>query len=70
MMSALGRLEPIRGGLSEDRIRQVIDFARFLAVEQDRQEWLRFGQDQLARADGPEEPEYAVADIRPSRLAR
>ena len=46
-MSALARLEPILEGLSEDRIRQVIDFARFLAVEQDRQEWLRSGEERL-----------------------
>ena len=51
-MSALGRIEPILDGLSEDRIRQLIDFARFLAVEQDQQAWLRFGQEQLARPTG------------------
>ncbi|MGA7496732.1 MAG: hypothetical protein WBX00_08395 [Isosphaeraceae bacterium] len=66
-MSALARLEPILEGLSEDRIRQLIDFARFLAVEQDRQEWLRFGQERLAWAYGPDEPDYSEADIRPNR---
>jgi hypothetical protein len=65
-MSALGRLGPILDGLSEDRIRQLIDFARFLSMEQDRQEWLSFGREQLARAYGPDEPEYTEADIRPS----
>jgi hypothetical protein len=65
-MSALGRLEPILDGLSEDRKRQLIDFARFLSMEQDRQDWLRFGQEQLARAYGPDEPEYTEADILPS----
>ena len=48
---ALARLQPILEGLSEDRIRQLIDFARFLAVEQDRQEWLRFGQERLRPPD-------------------
>ena len=65
-MSILGRLEPILEGLSEDRIRQLIDFARFLSMEQERQEWLTFGRDQLSRAYGPDEPEYTEADIRPS----
>ena len=66
-MSALDRLEPILEGLSEDRIRQLIDFARFLAAEQDRQEWLRFGQEQLSRAYGPDEPKYTEAEIQPRR---
>ena len=65
-MSTLARLEPILDGLSEDRIRQLIDFARFLATEQDRQEWSDFGQKQLAQAYGDDEPEYTAADIRPS----
>jgi hypothetical protein len=65
-MSTLGRLEPLLEGLSEDRIRQLIDFARFLSMEQDRQEWQSFGRDQLARAYGPDEPEYTDTDIRPS----
>jgi hypothetical protein len=65
-MSTVERLAPILEGLSEDRIRQLIDFARFLALEQDRQEWLRFGQEQLARAYGPDEPEYSEADILPT----
>jgi hypothetical protein len=67
MMSTLTRLEPILDGLSEDRIRQLIDFARFLAMEQDRQEWSNFGQKQLAQAYGDDEPEYTEADVRPSR---
>jgi hypothetical protein len=65
-MSTLSRLEPILEGLSEDRIRQLIDFARFLSMEQDRQEWQSFGRDRLARAYGPDEPEYTDAGIRPS----
>jgi hypothetical protein len=67
MTSTLTRLEPIVDGLSEDRVRQLIDFARFLAMEQDRQEWSRFGQQQLARAYGADEPDYSEADLRPSR---
>jgi len=66
-MNVRARLEPILECLSEDRIRQLIDFARFLAMEQDRQEWRRFGQEQLARHYGQDEPEYTEADIRPGR---
>ncbi len=67
MTSTLTRLEPIVDGLSEDRIRQLIDFARFLAMDQDRQESSRFGQEQLARAYDGNEPDYSDADLRPSR---
>jgi hypothetical protein len=66
-MSTLARLELILEGLTEDRIRQLIDYARFLALEQDRQEWLGFGRQRLARAYGPDEPDYSEADIRPNR---
>ncbi len=66
-MNARARLEPILESLSDDRIRQLIDFARFLAMEQDRQEWQSFGQEQLARCYGQNEPEYTEADIRPGR---
>jgi hypothetical protein len=64
-MTTLTRLEPILDGLSEDRIRQLIDFARFLAMEQDRQELSKFGKAQLARAYDDDEPDYTEADLRP-----
>jgi hypothetical protein len=67
ILSTLARIELILEGLSDDRIRQLIDFARFLALEQDRQKWLRFGQERLARAYGPDEPDYSEADLRPNR---
>jgi hypothetical protein len=65
-MSTLAQLERLLATLSEDRVRQLIDFARFLASEQERQEWQGFGQNLLAEAYGPEEPEYSEADLRPS----
>jgi hypothetical protein len=64
-MNAHASLEPLLEGLSEERLRQLIDFARFLASEDEREGWKRFGQAQLARAYGPDEPEYTEADIKP-----
>jgi hypothetical protein len=66
-MNTRGDLDPLLETLSEERFRQLIEFARFLVIEQERQEWGQFGQDQFARAYGPDEPEYTAADIKPSR---
>jgi hypothetical protein len=63
-MNARAGLEPLWVGLSENRLRLLIDFARFLAVEEEREDFTRFGQSQLARAYGPDEPEYTEADLR------
>jgi hypothetical protein len=64
-MDALASLETLLQGLSDDRRRQLIDFARFLAVEDERRSWEEFGRIQLARGYGPDEPEYSAADIKP-----
>jgi hypothetical protein len=66
-MDALARLEPLLEGLPEERVRQLIDFARFLAMEEERLAWQRLGQEQLARAYGLDEPDYTEADVRASR---
>jgi hypothetical protein len=36
--------------------------AQFLSARQEREEWRRFGARQLARAYGPDEPEYTEFD--------
>ena len=59
-MNSRASLEALLDGLSEDRLRQLIDFARFLASEDEREGWQHFGQTQLARADGPDEPDYGM----------
>lgn len=66
-MNTRGDLDPLLETLSDERHRQLIEFARFLVIEQERQEWGQFGQDQFARAYGPDEPEYTAADIKPNR---
>jgi hypothetical protein len=58
-------LESLAQGLSDERLRQLIDFARFLAAEDERQGWQDFGRAFLARAYGPDEPEYSISDIKP-----
>jgi hypothetical protein len=58
-------LEPLLHDLPDERIRQLIDFARFLAWQEERKSWRDFGQSQLARAYGPNEPDYSLSDIKP-----
>jgi len=64
-MDARTTLEPLLQGLSDERLRQLIDFARFLAGEDERQAWQDLGRAQLARAYGPDEPDYTMLDIKP-----
>ena len=51
--------------LPEERLSEVLDFAQFLNWQEQRQEWMQFGQNQLARAYGPDEPVYSEADLKP-----
>jgi len=64
-MDARSSLEHLLQGLSDERLRQLIDFARFLVAEDERQGWQDLGRAQLARAYGPDEPEYTRSDIKP-----
>jgi hypothetical protein len=51
--------------LPENRVQEVLDFARFLRLREDRAAWQEFGRQQLARAYGDDEPEYTTEDIKP-----
>jgi hypothetical protein len=68
-MNARASLDHLLEGLSEDRLRQLVDFARFLAEEDEQAAWQRFGQAQLASAYGSDEPDYTEADLKPSHQA-
>ena len=50
--------------LPDDRVREVLDFARFLAQSSEADGWREFGPRQLARAYGDDEPEYSEADLK------
>ena len=56
-------LEPLLQDLPDESLRQLIDFARFLAWQEEQKTWQDFGQSQLERAYGPDEPEYNLSDI-------
>ena len=58
-------LDSVLQDLPEDRLGELLDFARFLSWQEENEAWRQFGRQQLARAYGPDEPEYTEADIRP-----
>jgi len=65
IMSTGEALKQILDGLPEDRVNELLDFARFPTRQEDRQAWRQFGQNQLARAYGPNEPDYRVEEVKP-----
>jgi hypothetical protein len=64
-MTTREALEEILQGLPEDRVTEVLDFARFLSWQEEREAWRQSGRDQLARAYGPHEPDYTLEDLKP-----
>jgi hypothetical protein len=61
MKQAIGQ---VLDELPDDRVREVLDFARFLAEAGEGDRWREFGRGQLARAYGDNEPEYSEADVK------
>ena len=66
-MSARQALSELLERLPEERVRKVLEFARLLSGEEERDEWARFGREQFARAYGPDEPDYTPDDLKPRR---
>lgn len=64
-MSVTKTINELLANFSEDQLREVLDFARFVNARQECEEWRSFGIQQLARAYGPDEPEYTEADLKP-----
>ena len=65
-MTAKEALEQLLRDLPEDRLTQVLNYARFLTLEGEHEAWREFGRTQLAKLYGPDEPEYTEADLLPS----
>jgi hypothetical protein len=58
-------IQELLQGLPDERVREVLDFTRFIAQANDTDEWRTFGRNQLSRAYGDDEPEYSEADLKP-----
>ncbi len=65
-------LEKVLDRLSEEQLRQVLDFAMFLHWKEEEQLWQRFSLEQLAQAYGEDEPDYSdlLTPKKPSRESR
>jgi hypothetical protein len=56
-------LDVVLQELPQHRLVQLLDFAKFLRLQDESEAWQQFGQMQLARAYGSDEPEYSLADV-------
>lgn len=65
-MTLRERLDNVVAVLPEDHLRELVDFAQFLASRTEQLEWQAFGRSQFAAAYGPDEPEYTLADLKSS----
>jgi hypothetical protein len=63
-MSVMESLEKVLEALPDDRLREVLDYAEFLSWREDSIAWRNFGKTQLAKAYGPNEPEYSAVDLK------
>ncbi len=64
-MSARETLRKLIENMPEEHLREVLNFAEFLSWQEEHDAWRAFGQAQLARAYGQDEPDYTVADLKP-----
>jgi hypothetical protein len=63
-MTVQEQLSEVLQEMPEARVRQVLDFARFLSWEDEARAWREFGKTQLGKAYGDDEPEYTLADLK------
>src|SRR5262249_5443955 len=63
-MSTREQVDELLSRLPPERLGQLLDFARFLAWQEERADWQRFGRSQLARAYGEDEPDHSEADLK------
>ena len=62
-MNARDAIADIAKTLPDERIGQLLDYARFLSLQDECAEWQSFGQMQLAKAYSDDEPEYTEEDL-------
>jgi hypothetical protein len=51
--------------LPDERVREVLEFARFISQADEARDWRTFGESRFGRAYGNDEPDYSEADIKP-----
>ena len=63
-MSTKQALAQLLENLPEDRLTEVLDFARFVLARDERKQFQQAGREQFARAYAVDEPEYTQADVK------
>jgi len=63
-MTTRDALDVVLQELPDERLSQVLDFARYLSSRTETEAWQQFGRSQLAKAYGPDEPEYTLDDVK------
>jgi hypothetical protein len=63
-MTTREALDVVLRALPDDRLSQLLDFARYLSLRSETEAWQQFGRGQLAKAYGPDEPEYTLDDVK------
>src|SRR5205814_6979695 len=53
--------------LPVERQKEVLDFAQFLSLKQEQQEWQQSGLDHFAGCYGPDEPDYGEVPTHPGQ---
>lgn len=68
-MSTREQLDAVLSQLPEKELSQLLDIARALArdADEDREAWQQAGLIHLARAYGPDEPDYSESDVKPRK---
>ena len=69
-MSTKEALAALIERMPEVRLREVLDFALFVSRQAEHEAWTGLALEGLARAYGPDEPEYTEADLKPEAAAR
>mgnify|MGYP007047057015 CR=1 FL=1 len=63
-MATRAVLDHVLDQLTDGRLNQVLDYARYLSLQEEQGDWRQFGRQQFATAYGDDEPEYTLNDIK------
>jgi tRNA A37 N6-isopentenylltransferase MiaA len=63
-MTIRQRLDEVLKEMSEERLKQLLEYAEFLTERDEYEAWHEFGRRQLARLYEGEESDYTLADIK------
>jgi hypothetical protein len=63
-MTIRQRLDEVLTEMSDERLKQILDYAEFLTERDEYEAWHAFGRSQLARLYEGEDSDYTLADIK------